>query len=169
MEKIAKSDTKDVFLLLNEYKEGLMTMINSPIRGQDIFVLMFEVLSKVSQSPFEELKSKLLLDVCNSELISNLRNYLMDLPYTDNKNQNKLYWQDQSGFWKNFITFCGDIVEISPATAVKRCRSLIDNVSKSCLEYLGARHDFVLSEECTIKLEEIRGRLVSYAEGNKVT
>ncbi|XP_075977884.1 NFX1-type zinc finger-containing protein 1-like [Anticarsia gemmatalis] len=167
LERIASSTQNNILIKINEHKDGFMNILNTPIDKPDIFVLLFQILFKVSQSPFGELKSKLILEVCNSNFISFLRHYLTDLPYAENKSQNNMYWKDQNEFWKNFIIFCGQVVEISPAVAVRKCRVLIESVSKSCLEGLNQRHAFALTEEHALKLEEIRGNLINYAEGNK--
>ncbi|CAB3261339.1 unnamed protein product [Arctia plantaginis] len=164
LEKIANSNTSDIFLALNEHKEGFMDLLNSPIHRFDMIVLIFEILSKVSQSPFEAMKSKLFLDVCNSNFIACLRNYLTDLPYTVDKSKNSMYWNNQNNFWKNYITFCQDIVNISPTTAIRTCRALIESVSKTCLEYLNTRHAFVLLEEDALRFQELRNKLINYAD-----
>lgn len=164
LERIANSNISDIFLSLNEHKAGFMELLNSPIHRSDMIVLIFEVLSKVSQSPFEAMKSKLFLDVCNSNFIGFLRNYLMDLPYTTDKSKNSMYWNNQNNFWKNFIIFCQDIVNISPSTATRTCRALIESVSKTCLEYLNTRHAFVLLDEDAARFEELRNKLINYAD-----
>lgn len=169
LEEIAKADKQDVLQKLNDKREGFMQVINSPIDRHDVFVLVIGILSKIVQTPFVGLKSKLILDVCNSNFISHLRNYLMDLPYVENKTKNNLYWNDQSEFWKNFIIFCGDIVETSPSTARKTCRALIESISKTCLEYLNQRHAFVLSEEYVVKLNEIRDKLTELGDKEQVS
>ncbi|CAH0585816.1 unnamed protein product [Chrysodeixis includens] len=163
LEDIARGDPKDVLQKINERREAFMNIVGSPVQKHDIFVLVVAILSKISLSPFVELKSKLILDVCNSDFISNLRNYLTDLPYVNNKKLNNLYWNDQNEFWKNLIQFFGDLVEIAPSVASKKCRALIDSVSKTCLEYLNQNHAFVLSEEHILKLDEIRKEMTDFS------
>ncbi|KAJ8731482.1 hypothetical protein PYW07_004646 [Mythimna separata] len=168
LEEISQAEEKDVLQKLNEKREGFMNVINSPNTDKlDFFVLLIGILSKVTQSPFVELKSKLILDVCNSEFITYLKNYLMDLPYADESTRyaNSLYWKNQSEFWDNFIRFFADIVETSPALALKKCRALIDIVTKTCLESLKEKKDgFVLSEDKVLKLDEIRQKMVTYED-----
>ncbi|XP_026745872.1 NFX1-type zinc finger-containing protein 1-like [Trichoplusia ni] len=163
LEDIARGDAQDALQKINNRREAFMNIVGSPIDKHDIFVLVIEILSKVSSSPFVELKCKLILDVCNSDFIPNLRNYLTDLPYVNNKKNNNLYWNDQDTFWKNFITFFGELVTIAPSVASKKCRALIDSVSKTCLEFLNQNHAFELSQEYTLKLDEIRNEMTTFS------
>ncbi|XP_022837763.1 NFX1-type zinc finger-containing protein 1-like [Spodoptera litura] len=164
LQEIAESEEKDVLQKINDKRDGFMNIINAPIEKNDVFVLVVGILSKVTQSPFVELKSKLLLDVCNSDFINKLQSYLVVLPFTTNKATNNLYWRDQSQFWKNLITFCGDIVDTSPATAIRRLKPLIEGVMKMCLESLHDKYGLVLSEDCIMKLDEIRQKMISYED-----
>lgn len=171
LEEIAQMEEKDVLQKINEKREGFMNVLNTPNTDKlDIYVLLIKILSKVTQSPFVELKSKLIFDVCNSEFINYLRNYLMDLPYADtrSKHANSFYWKDQSGFWSNFIRFCADVVETSPALALKKCRALIDSITKTCLECLKDMHGYVLPEENVLKLDEIRQKMATYGDKYQV-
>lgn len=170
LQEIAKADEKEVLQKVNEKREGFMNVVNSPNKEKlDYYVLLIGILAKISKSPFVELKTKLFFDVCNSEFINNLRNYLMDLPYTDNKSSNRLYWNDQNEFWKNFIIFCEDIVNTSPSLALKKCRALIDNVTKACLNCLNEEQNFVLSDENVLKLDEIRQKMASHVDTYRVS
>ncbi|KAH9628815.1 hypothetical protein HF086_004975 [Spodoptera exigua] len=161
LQKIAESEEKDVLQKINEHREDFFCIVNAPIEKHDVFVLVVEILSKATQSPFVELKSKLMLDVFNTVFINHLRYYLVDLPYDENKSSNNLYWRNQIQFWKNLLTFCNDIVDTSPAIAINRCKGLIA-VMKTCLESLHDNHGLVLSEDCTIKFNEIRQKMTSY-------
>ncbi|CAH0691773.1 unnamed protein product [Spodoptera exigua] len=161
LQKIAESEEKDVLQKINEHREDFFCIVNAPIEKHDVFVLVVEILSKATQSPFVELKSKLMLDVFNTVFINHLRYYLVDLPYDENKSSNNLYWRNQIQFWKNLLTFCSDIVDTSPAIAINRCKGLIA-VMKTCLESLHDNHGLVLSEDCTIKFNEIRQKMTSY-------
>ncbi|KAJ8721998.1 hypothetical protein PYW08_004400 [Mythimna loreyi] len=170
LEEISQAEEKDVLQKLNEKRDGFMNVINSPNKSNlDFYVLLIKILSKVTQSPFVELKSKLILDVCNSEFINYLRNYLMDLPYADKPTRyaNSLYWNNPSEFWDNFVRFFADIVETSPNLALMRCRALIDSITKTCLECLKEMHGFVLSEDNVLKLNEIRQKMVTYGDRYK--
>lgn len=168
LEDIARGDAQDVLQKINNRREAFMNIVGSPIDKHDIFVLVIEILSKVSSSPFVELKCKLILDVCNSDFIPNLRNYLTDLPYVNNKKNNNLYWNDQETFWKNFIIFFGELVTVAPSVASKKCRALIDSVSKTCLEFLNQNHAFELSQEYTLKLDEIRNEMTTFSNKYQV-
>lgn len=159
LEEIAQSDDQEILIKVNERKDSFLNLINSAIDRADIFVLIIKILSKVCQSSFDELKLKLLLDVCNSQFIGHLRNYLMDLPYAEVKTRNNVYWNNQLDFWINFVMFCECIIDLSPATALRKCRSLIEDTSKCCLEGLKARHGFNLPDNNMSKLAELRERL----------
>lgn len=82
----------------------------------------------------------------------------MDLPYIEGneKRTNQMYWGKQNDFWANLITFCECIIEIAPSVAKSKCRSLIDDTSKLCLEKLHENHQFTLSEELVVKLNAVR-------------
>nr|XP_021188213.2 NFX1-type zinc finger-containing protein 1 isoform X1 [Helicoverpa armigera] len=164
LEDIAGADEKDVLQKINEKREGFMNLLNSPIEKRDVFVLLVEILAKITQSPFVELKSKLIFDVCNSDFFNFLRLYLTDLPYVESKSANNLYWRDQSEFWKNFFIFCEDIVDTAPALALKKCRVLIESVTKTCLEFLQEKHGFNLPESLVLKLDEIRQKMTAYTD-----
>ncbi|KAF9797452.1 hypothetical protein SFRURICE_005928, partial [Spodoptera frugiperda] len=164
LQEIADAEEKDVLQKINERREAFMNIVNAPIEKHDVFVLLVGILSKVTQSPFVELKSKLILDICNSDFINQLQTYLVGLPFVLNKTPNNLYWNDQSQFWKNLITFCGDIVDTSPATAIRKFKALVEGVMKMCLGTLRDKHGFVLSEDCVTKLEEICQKMISYED-----
>ncbi|CAH2096329.1 unnamed protein product [Euphydryas editha] len=159
LEALAKSDLKDLHTNINDKKEAFFHLLESPIDRPDVYVLVMELLSKICESSFDQLKLNLLLEICNSQFITNLRNYLMDLPYTETKSKNNKYWKNEVEFWKNFIRFCECIILMSPQTALNKCRSLIEGTSKLCLEELTTRHNFVLPEECNLKLNELRETL----------
>ncbi|XP_064072681.1 NFX1-type zinc finger-containing protein 1-like [Vanessa tameamea] len=162
LEALAKSDVKDILANLNAKKEGFLNLLQSPIERPDVHVLIMELLSKICESSFHQLKSTVILDVCNSQYIGNFKNYLLDLPYVLNKSTNNKYWKNEMEFWKNFITFCESIIIMSPSTALTKCRSLIEGSSKCCLEGLGDRHNFTLPEEYNLKLIQLRETLTAH-------
>lgn len=171
LDEMAKADKEDVIPQLSQKKVlffELIDRINSE-NNADLFVLIMQILSKVCQSSFDELKLQFLLEICNSEFIAKLRNYLMDLPYATVKAKNNLYWNNQQGFWTNFIIFCESIINVSPSTALNKCRSLIDGTSKCCLEGLTERHHFVLQEQDNVKLAHLRERLTDSEKEEKVS
>lgn len=153
---------------VNENQGTFFNLLKSLIKKPDIFVLIMEIIAKVCQSPFEQLKLSFILDVCNSQFIVNLRSYLMDLHYDENKKKNGKYWQNQESFWNNFIIFCETIMSTSPSTAGIRCRSLIEDTSKHCLEKLHEKHGFKLSEEINLRLLKVRESLTNYNKEPKV-
>lgn len=136
--------------------------------NHNMFVLIMELLYKVSLSTFMQLKSILLLKVCNSQFIGLLGVYLMKLPSTTRKTRNKLYWDNQESFWLNFFNFCECVINISPSTATLKLQPLIDSISKFCLEGLTEKHDLVLSEEINLKISFLRERIISCEEEDKV-
>ncbi|CAH2096338.1 unnamed protein product [Euphydryas editha] len=169
LKALAKSDLKDILTNINDKKEAFFHLLESPIDRPDVYVLVMELLSKICESSFDQLKLNLLLEICNSQFITNLGNYLMDLPYTERNSKNIKYWKNEIEFWKNFIRFCECIIIMSPQTALNKCRSLIEGSSKLCLEELITRHNFVLPEECNLKLNELRETLRAHEkEKNKV-
>ncbi|XP_046965728.1 NFX1-type zinc finger-containing protein 1-like [Vanessa cardui] len=162
LEALVKSDVKDILANLNAKKEGFLNLLQSPIDRADVHVLIMELLSKICESSFHQLKLTVLLDVCNSQFIGNFKNYLLDLPYVENKSANNKYWKNEIEFWKNFIMFCESIIVMSPTTALTKCRSLIDGSSKCCLEGLRDRHNFTLPEEYSMKLIQLRESLTAH-------
>lgn len=162
LEALAKSDVKDILTNINDKKNALFRLFESPIDKPDEFALILELLSKICESTFDQLKLNILLDICNSQFITSLRNYLTDLPYTERKSANNKYWKNEVEFWKNFIRFCECITLISPQTALSKCRSLIEGTSRFCLEELKTRHNFVLPDEYNLKLDELREKLMAH-------
>lgn len=164
LEQLANSDTKDILTNLNQRKVAFFNLLESPIDRPDVFILIMNLISKICNSSFDQIKLKFLLEISNSPFITNLRNYLMDLPYAENKATNKLYWKNETEFWKNFITFCECITLVSPSTALNKCRSLIEASSKCCLDGLKDRHNFELPEAEHYKLTKLRETLKAREE-----
>ncbi|XP_050350709.1 NFX1-type zinc finger-containing protein 1-like [Nymphalis io] len=162
LEALVKSDVKDILTNLNDKKEGFSNLLQSPIERPDVYVLVMELLTKICESSFHQLKLTVLLDVCNSQFIANLQNYLLNLPYAEKKSTNNKYWKNEIEFWKNFITFCESIIALSPSTALIKCRSLIEGSSKCCLDGLRDRHNFTLPEEYSLKLMQLRETLTAH-------
>ncbi|XP_072949023.1 NFX1-type zinc finger-containing protein 1-like [Epargyreus clarus] len=166
--ELSQSDSKQIITSINGRKEAFLELLQSPIERPDLYVLIIKILTTVSSSSFEQLKSNLMLDVCNSQFITNLRNYLMDLPYTERRSTNSMYWGKPEEFWENFISFCDYIIKTIPSIAMFKCRSLIEGTSKCCLEGLSQRHDFNLPHDLAAKLENIRKKLITQEEEKKV-
>ncbi|CAH0715659.1 unnamed protein product, partial [Brenthis ino] len=164
LEQLANSDTKDILTNLNQKKVAFFNLLESPIDRPDVFILIMNLISKICNSSFDQIKLKFLLEISNSPFIAYLRNYLMDLPYAENKATNKLYWKNETEFWKNFITFCECITLVSPSTALNKCRSLIEASSKCCLDGLKDRHNFELPEAEQYKLTKLRETLKACEE-----
>lgn len=169
LEEIAKTDTKETLAKLMENRNAFIELIQAPIERFDVFVLITEIIAKVCQSSFDETKSKLLLDIFNSNFIVSFKSYLMELPYVQSKMSNNLYWKDQEAFWRNFVEFCQCIVNTYPTLALDKCRSLLEATSKTCLDLLKERHAFELPQECNDKLVELRERMVNFEKKNEVT
>ncbi|XP_069359382.1 NFX1-type zinc finger-containing protein 1-like [Maniola hyperantus] len=162
LQNLAKSESKEIISQINDKREAFMNLLQSPIERLDVFALVLELLAKVCQSSFDQLKLTILLDVCNSPFIISLRNYMMDLPYAERKPANNMYWKNPNEFWVNFLTFCECITTLSPSIALAKCRSLIDGTSKLCLEALGERHDYKLPEHCDLMLIKLRDALTTH-------
>ncbi|KAJ0176718.1 hypothetical protein K1T71_007897 [Dendrolimus kikuchii] len=163
LQEMAKSDVEDIIVKINEKRDAFLTLIQNPNDRPDIFVLVIDILSKASRSSFDELKLKLLLEICNSNFIKLFMLYLINLPY-EAQRTNGLYWKNQNEFWNNYIIFCECIVNASPMTALKYCRSLIDATTKSCLDGLRDKHGYNLPEEYSIRLSEVRNKLTTFEE-----
>lgn len=162
LEEIAKSDTKETIAKLVECKNAFLELIQSPIERNDVFVIVIEIIAKVCQSSFDETKTKLILDICNCNFIVSFTSYLMELPYAQVKISNNFYWKDQEAFWRNFVLFCECIVTTYPTLALNKCRSLLEFTSMACLERLKERHEFVLPEELSAKLVDLRERMANF-------
>ncbi|KAJ2949110.1 hypothetical protein O0L34_g6049 [Tuta absoluta] len=161
LEEISQSDSQDILVRIDQRKEAFLNLIKSQIEKPDIFVLITNLMAKVSDSSFKQLKVQILRDICNSAYLGNFQKYLMDIPYMLDQDisSNNLYWKDQEGFWMKFVTFSECLVDLLPVTALQKCRSLIEDSSKSCLEKLEERHNFKLSNECSLRLTQLRERL----------
>ncbi|CAH2234537.1 jg1677 [Pararge aegeria aegeria] len=162
LQNLAKSESKEIISQINDKKEAFMNLLQSPIERQDVFALVLELLAKISQSSFDQLKLTILLDVCNSAFILSLRNYLMDLPYPERKSVNSMYWKNPNEFWGNFLMFCECITTLSPSTALAKCRSLIDGTTKLCLEALAERHNYELPDKYNLTLIKLRTALTEH-------
>ncbi|XP_072949114.1 uncharacterized protein [Epargyreus clarus] len=165
--ELSKSDSKQIIGSINVRREAFLQLLQSPIERLDLYVLIVKILTIVSKSSFEQIRSNLLLDVCNSQFITNLRNYLMDLPYTEERSSNTMYWDKPEEFWENFISFCDYIIKTMPSIAMFKCKTLIEGTTKCCLEGLSQKHDFNLSEELVEKLEVMRRKLITQEEESK--
>lgn len=162
LQEIADTEGPDILQKLSQRSQVFDNLLNSKIDRDDLIVLVIKVAAKVCASSFEQLKLNVLMNVCNSEFIGTLRNYLMELPYVTamNKRKNYMYWGNPAEFWANLILFCECIVMRSPSTAVQRCRSLIDGATKAGLDGLSERHTFKLSEEDNLRLAHLREQMV---------
>lgn len=167
LQEIAESDPLEILGKINERKEPFLNLITNPVEA-DMHILIIQILSKISLSSFDEIKRRLLLDVCNSQYLMYLRNYLMELPYTEEKFRNRFYWNNENDFWKNLITFCESFFNMAPSVAMQKCRTLIEGSSNLCLEELNKRHHFVLSKENETRLADLRERLTMFEKKNTV-
>ncbi|XP_053609181.1 NFX1-type zinc finger-containing protein 1-like [Plodia interpunctella] len=168
LQDLANCDDKDILGKISEKQLFFFNLFKSPIvlNKPDIFILIFKILAKVCRSSYDDLKLKLLINVCNESFVVHLRNYLSDLP-DGVKSRNSLYWNNQNEFWQNFITFCTTIINLSPSIALKMYRPLIYKTSNKCLEELNEQNAFKLSAEDTLKLIELQERLTQYENQNE--
>ncbi|XP_038210049.1 NFX1-type zinc finger-containing protein 1-like [Zerene cesonia] len=161
--KLSEYDGNDILSEINSKREAFCNFLKMPSDRLDVYSLILSISAKICQSRFDQLKLELLLEICNSGFIQNLVLYLLNLPYTENKEQNSLYWKHQTTFWKNLILTLECIIAISPSTATNKCRSLIESASKCCLEALKEKHNYELPEEDVKKFQILRN-FFSYRE-----
>lgn len=162
LQNLAKSEGKEIISQINDKKEAFMDLLQSPVERLDVFALVLELLAKICQSSFDQLKLTILLDVCNSTFILSLRNYLMDLPYPERKAANSMYWKNPNEFWNNFLIFCECITTLSPSTALAKCRSLIDGTTKLCLEELADKQGYTIPDNLNLTLTKLREILTKH-------
>lgn len=171
LETLARAEIEETIAKINDNKDSFFELLNKikPMEesNHNMFVLIMELLSKVSLSALSQLKSTLLLKVCDSQFIALLGMYLLNLPSVTKKTRNRLYWDHQEKFWLNFSTFCESVINISPSTATLKLKLLIDSISKLCLEGLTEKQGLVLSEETKLKISFLRKRLLSCEEEEK--
>ncbi|XP_045518315.1 NFX1-type zinc finger-containing protein 1-like [Pieris brassicae] len=161
--KVSQCDSKDIITEFNKHKIAIMDVLQNPIEKLDFFPIILEIANKVSDSNFPQLKLEFILDICNSNFIKlHLVLYLANLPYCATKRDNLLYWNDQVKFWNNLIVLLETITAISPFTAMTRCRALIEGSSKACIDLLKERHGFVLPEEYTLRLQNVRDMIMEH-------
>lgn len=168
LEKLYLCDTDDIPTNIRLIKEVFSNLMKTPKDRPEMFVLVVKVTAKICQSPFDQLKLFFILDVCNSPFIHYLCTYLMDLHYEENKKGNETYWQDQVSFWTNITVFCETITLMSPSTAAKSCRSLIEDTSKHSLEKLDLKCGFKLPDEINLRLLKVRESLINFQNNLKV-
>lgn len=168
LEKLSLCDTNDIPTKIALIKETFSNLMKIPTDRPEIFILTLKLTAKICQSPFDQLKLFFLLDLCNSPFINYLCTYLMYLHYEENKKANEAYWKDQQSFWTNFTVFCESLIVMSPSTATKRCRSLIEDTSKHCLEKLDQEYDFKMPEEINLRLLKVRESLINFQNELKV-
>ncbi|XP_052747658.1 NFX1-type zinc finger-containing protein 1-like, partial [Galleria mellonella] len=166
LQEIAKSN--DILAEINNKKNFFNNLFKSSTTKKDIFVLIVEILAKTSESSFNDLKLKMILHVANSLYITQLRTYLMDLPYYDNKSKdgNRLYWKNPTNFWKNILKFLECLINLSPSTFVKLYRSLLCNTIRLCLEELEKNQGYSLPAEHMIKFTELQNKLMEWETKN---
>lgn len=168
LKTLTQAGIEELIAKINANKDSFFNLLNNikPIdeSNHNKFVLIMELLSKVSLSAFMQLKLTLLLKVCDSQFIGLLGVYLMNLPSVTKKTRNRLYWDNQENFWQNFSTFCECVINISPSTATLKLKLLIDSISKLCLKELTEKHGLVLSEEAKFKISLLRERLINSEE-----
>ncbi|CAH0398415.1 unnamed protein product [Chilo suppressalis] len=165
LEEISFTDAKDILAKININREAFLDLLSSNIESnKDMYTLIVKTMSKVCQSSFDELKLRLLLEIINSQFIVNLRNYIMDLPFTEQKDKikNKYYWTNPNQFWEHLIVLFECIFNMVPSLALQKCRSLIEATSRLCLEELQTRHEYKLSEEIKAKFIELRSRITEF-------
>lgn len=160
LEALANSDITNILSNLSQKKQAFFELLHSPLQCLDMFVLILKVISNICKTSLDQIKLKFLLEICNSQFILHLQGYLMNLPYVEDKAKNQLYWNNEIEFWANFITFCDCIIQLSPSTALNKCRVLIDIASKCCLEGLKERHNFQLQDDYSDKLNKLRNTLL---------
>ncbi|XP_069362838.1 NFX1-type zinc finger-containing protein 1-like [Maniola hyperantus] len=166
LQNLARLESEEIITSqISDFKEEFMSLLQSPIDRLDVFALVLKLLAKVCQSFLHETKLSILLDVCNSPFILSLRNYMTDLPYSELKSSNVMYWQNSDDFWVNFFTFCKSITTLSPSTALTKCRFLIDGTMKLCFEELGERHGYKLPDNCDLTLTKLREALTIHEKG----
>ncbi|XP_041979115.1 NFX1-type zinc finger-containing protein 1-like [Aricia agestis] len=158
LEKLAESADTDIIQNVNKQYDALLDLLTSPIDRPDIYFLVLKVAQKVVGCSFDRLKIKFLLDLCNSQFIIYLRTYLMDLPYASDEDRraNKMYWQNPDEFWGNLVAFCECMMTTAPSVAKSKCRSLVEDTSKLCLEKLSENHSYMLPDELSSKLNDLR-------------
>lgn len=159
LEELANADSRDILMKISVKREAFMNFINSPIDRPDVFPLLMKILAKACQTSFDNLRLKFIIEVCNSQFLLYLQNFLLNLQYGTQKRANNLYWKDPIDFWSNFIQFCECVTTVSPSTALRSCRALIEATSRVCLEGLSDRHGFQLPDEYTLKLTQLRTSL----------
>ncbi|XP_014358196.2 NFX1-type zinc finger-containing protein 1 [Papilio machaon] len=161
LEELANAESRDILMKISIKREAFMDFINSPIDRPDVFPLLMRILSKSCQTSFDNLRLKFIVEVCSSQFLLYLQNYLLNLPYGTEKRANNLYWNDPIDFWSNFVQFCECVTTVSPSTALRSCRALIEATSKVCLDGLSERHGFQLPDECALKLIQLRTSLTN--------
>lgn len=167
--RLAQSDSKEILSEYNRNKNAIMVdILQKPIERLDLFPLILEIASRVCTSNFPQLKLEFILGICNSSFVSTyLMLYLSNLPYVERKRENLFYWNDQEKFWANLIVLLETITAISPSTAMAKCRALIENISKGCLESLKERHNFDLPEEYHLRLQTLRNSIAVQEKDSK--
>ncbi|CAK1556370.1 unnamed protein product [Leptosia nina] len=164
LQRLAEQNKNEILIQFNNNQNRFIEMLQGCFENPNIYYLILSLTSKVCDSDFDELKLQFLLAVCNTNFTKNLNNYIMELPFSRNREENSLYWNNQTKFWDNLITFLESIFKISPSTAMSRCRVLIEGTSKCCIYLLKENHTFELPDEDQLRLEKLRQYVTEYEQ-----
>ncbi|XP_050665918.1 NFX1-type zinc finger-containing protein 1-like [Leptidea sinapis] len=168
LQSLVDADISDIFIEIAHSKRQFMELLHLAKEKHDVNVLILQLMCKVAQSTMDQLKLQLILEICNSSFIQDFSMYLLNLPYAQNKGKNHLYWSNPNQFWENFLNFFECVRNLSPSTAYTKCRPLIENISKCCLEVLRETQGLALPDEFYTKLSRLRDMMAKKEENTNV-
>ncbi|XP_046620436.1 NFX1-type zinc finger-containing protein 1-like isoform X3 [Neodiprion virginianus] len=124
------NNNDDLIAELHVKKDEFDQLLNGDFRP-DHFVLVVQILAKISRANFTKILSSILCCSCFPTFIKNLESYLTKLPFEtkEDKLQNKFYWNDINLFWSNLVEFFQKFTELFPRKARDELTSVLDKTN----------------------------------------
>lgn len=156
---LSSKDGSEILIAFSQQKKKFNGILATRIKPDNI-VLFMKCISKVCNVAFNESKTSILTRVCQSNLVSTLEQYFLSLPYAkaNNKQYNKLFWNNCDDFWKNVFTFYNCVIALKPCLFLDTVLRLID-VNKMVLHDLEENQKVFCSLELLQILTNIKMRL----------
>ncbi|XP_077298497.1 NFX1-type zinc finger-containing protein 1-like [Arctopsyche grandis] len=156
---LSSKDGSEILLAFSQQKKRFDGTLTTSIKPDNI-VLFMKCISKVCNVAFNESKTSILAKVCQSNLVSTLEQYFLTLPYAkaNDKQYNKLFWNNCDDFWKNVFTFYNCVLALMPSLFLDTVPRLID-VNKMTLNGLEENQKVFCSKELLQILADVKMRL----------
>ncbi|XP_030749161.1 NFX1-type zinc finger-containing protein 1-like [Sitophilus oryzae] len=117
IEDLLTLDPKDVVFKLSDDKNGFIKLLNSTSISSDLIILILNLIQKVCEVSFNDVKIKLLTNILRSNFMDKLTSYIASIPNQSsaNKNNNSYFWKDTDNFYNNLLLLATTVHEIIPS------------------------------------------------------